>query len=358
MGCGLFCWFLPLIFAVLTVLISYMILSSWWLELLSFFMPVILVAVIINFVLALLLRPGLLHLLLPTVALLLSLKPMQETFAFNFLRDPSGVDLRVMSFNAALFNPYRPSTLESDSVLYSSFYAFLRTGDVPDILCIQEFYHGHGSDDEMAVDSIIRLGGFNYFYTNPVFNDDYAGTIGVATFSKFPAFSSGRLDLGYKESYNGHWNDFAIDGDTIRVVNLQLRSMSIRWKQSDSTSAFSNVLSNLRDIHDRLRWGHEVRNREMSIVEEFLSTSPHRVILCADINALPYSDTYQRLKQIFRNAHEEAGRGFGFTYHHFPWFIRIDNQFHSPELDVRYSTTRKDIDVSDHYPIEAGYRLK
>ena len=32
------------------------------------------------------------------------------------------------------------------------------------------------------------------------------------------------------------------------------------------------------------------------------------------------------------NSFEEAGHGFGFTYNHMPGFIRIDHQFHDPEL--------------------------
>lgn len=348
---------LPLGMTVLIALISHFILSSWWLELISFLMPIMLVAVLMLLVVLVIHRPRWPFWIPTLVSLLVGMKPMRETFSLNYGAPAQEADFTVMSFNAGLFNPYRPYTMEGDTVRYKAFYRHMREHVSPGILCIQEFFHSQRSDAEMAVDSILRLGGYHYFYTNPKYNKDYEGTIGVATFSKFPAVGSGKLEFGSSTTYSGHWIDLRIDDDTIRVVNFQLQSMSIRWSTMDPNNALRNVTVNLRHIHDRLRWGYIMRNRELSIIEDFLRSCPHKVIVCADINALPYSDTYQRLKDLYSNAFEERGSGFGFTYHHAPWFIRIDNQFSDPALGIACYRTRTDIRVSDHYPVEAGYVL-
>lgn len=290
-------------------------------------------------------------------ALIVGLKPLGETVRIDLGGSPQKADLTVMSFNAALFNPYRPTTLESDPDLYDPFYDHLRNNPAPDILCIQEFFHAIREDNELTADSILHLGGYKYFYINPMYDKKYDGLIGTITFSKHPAVAKGRIDVGDKRTPSGSWNDFVIGGDTIRVLNMQLKSMSIRWQTLDRHSTFRNIRLNLRKIYYRLKWGYRMRQGQLDRVTKILSDSPHPVIICADLNALPHSITYQRLKSHYHNAFEKRGHGFGFTYHHFPWFIRIDNQFYDPRLDITYFRTHTDISISDHYPIEAGYVL-
>ncbi len=131
--------------------------------------------------------------------------------------------------------------------------------------------------------------------------------------------------------------------------------MSIRWRKYKDANFFSNIYFNIADIYNRLSIGYESRKTEIKIINDFLADSPYKVINCADINALPYSDTYQLLKRNYHNSFEEAGFGFGFTYHHFPWLIRIDNQFSDKRLKINYHYTLNEIEISDHYPILAGY---
>ncbi len=348
---------LPLLFGGATMITSHLERGKWWMELLSFGMPFVLLGTLLVLVLWLVLRPGLRYLWLPLMALVLAIKPLNATLALNLPAERSGHHLSVMSFNAALFNPYRPSTLESDPDAFQSFKAYLRQGQAPDVLCIQEFFHSNSDDHELTADSIQELGGYSNFYTNPVYNADYDGLIGVITFSKYPLVRSGKLEFGDERFNNGHWNDVLVGADTVRVFNIQLRSMSIRWRSMDASSSLRNLGLNVRNLYRKLRWGYSMRQAELARIEEALDASPYRKIICVDLNALPYSHTYQRLKSHFHNAFEQRGTGFGFTYHHFPWFIRIDNQFYDHGLDIQYFHTLDRIAVSDHYPIEAGYRL-
>lgn len=345
----------PALLAGILLLLRVSVNGRWWVELISFFMPAVLLATLLIALAWLILRPGLRRLWIPLLALILALQPLSATFAFNFSKEQGTQQFRVMSFNAALFNPYRPSTLKSDPNTFRSINNYLRSSPAPDILCIQEFYHGHRSDDEITADSILALGEYSYFYTNPVYNRDYDGLIGVITFSKHPIVASGKLELGDPRFHNAHWNDVAIEGDTLRVFNVQLRSMSIRWQPLRSERLFRDLGHNLRSIYQKLHRGHRLRLFEMERLSAALKESPHPVIICADLNALPYSYPYKRLKKEYLNAFEEEGSGFGFTYRHFPWFIRIDNQFYDPSLQLKYYHTRTDLSVSDHFPIEAGY---
>lgn len=345
----------PLFLGAVSAVVSHVVPGKWWSELLGLGMPLVLGGTLLVLVLTIALRPPIAYRIPPFVAFLLALAPLGEAFQMRLPRSMTGHDFSVMSFNAALFNPDRPSTLESEAMLYRAFYDHLRQGTAPDVLCVQEFYHSH-INEELTADPILHLGGYRHFYTNPKHNKHYDGLVGVITFSKFPILASGRLDFGDPEVYNGHWVDIGTDAGTVRVFNLQLNSMSIRWARF-SRSPLRNIAFNLWNIHDRLRKGYIERAHELRDISVHLEESPHPTIVCADLNALPWSATYQWFKRRFRNAHEAAGSGPGFTYHHFPWFIRIDHQFASPDFHIPWSRTHQHIRISDHYPIETGYRL-
>lgn len=320
-------------------------------------MPFILVSCFLILLLAAIFKMKFWYWLPVGLLCLLSIKPLKETVALNFNNKNTTADFSVMSFNAAHFNPYRFVTYESDTSKYATFNEYLRSNESADILCIQEFFYSSKSQFDNTLDSIVENGNFNFYYTNPYYHPQLNGLFGVITFSKFPAIDAGKLKFNNNNFVNGHWIDFLIHNDTIRVVNFQLESMSIRLQKFEDANFFSNIYLNLVDIYERLLNGYEARKKEMEIISVFLETSPHKVIICADINALPYSDTYQVLKRNFYNSFEKAGWGFGFTYHHFPWFIRIDNQFYDKSIQANYHHTIKNIEVSDHYPIKAGYSL-
>ena len=68
--------------------------------------------------------------------------------------------------------------------------------------------------------------------------------------------------------------------------------------------------------------------------------------------------TIQAGNRIFYNdAWQETGFGPGITYraHHF-WF-RIDHLLHSKHFRALHSRVRKDVKLSDHYPVEATFQI-
>ena len=330
--------------------------NGWWgIEMLSFF---ILPVVLLNFFLLLIfIKHCKLYSIFPLSVLLLSIKSFDESFAFNFRKDEGNSDFRIISYNIGLFNPDRMLTRESKQAIFLKEYQWIREYREPDILCLQEFYHSETKSGEQTLDSIAVAGNYKYYYINPHYDKLHDGFFGVATFSKFPAIKSGELQFGTSFINKGTWHDFLIKGDTIRILNFHLQSMSIRPQYNNGKNILENFYDNTINIYLKLKFGFEKRKKELKIIEAFIAKSPYKIIICADLNALPYSYTYQRLKKRFNNGFENAGTGFGFTYHRFPWFIRIDNQFYDKRLKIKYFKTLKRLKNSDHYPIEAGYSI-
>lgn len=302
-------------------------------------------------------KPNKIYLAFLLMSSILCIKPLIKTVALNFKHNSGKADFTVMSYNVAAFNPNRMTNLESDLETYQSLYNWFRDNKSPDILCLQEFYHGSDDDYDLTLDSIASLGGYKYYYINPRYNRHTNGIFGVITFSKYRAAGAGQIFYGDTLVNKGIYNDFVIKGDTIRVVNFQLRSMSIRWQKADSLGMYGNLNYNVDNIIQRLIIGNEMRKDEVAVVDSFLSSSKLKTIICADINSVPYSATYQKLNKRYLNAFEKGGTGFGFTYNQFPKVIRIDNQFFDKRLGIEFFDTREDLDFSDHYPIEAGYFL-
>lgn len=349
---------IPAISFLYVFLVVHPQLNSWMIDFLAFgIFPVL----VLNFLLLLVsvfYAKNFYYPVLPVLVLFLGLKPLTQTISFCTTDNVNKPDFTVMSYNVATFNSERMNSKENDSLVNTRFYDWLRETGAPDILCLQEFYHSDLSDYTSSLDSILRIGQYKYFYMNPTYKDEHNGVFAVITFSRFRALKSGPLI--YNDNYlnKGVYHDFLIREDTVRIVNFQLSSMSIRWEKDTSRSWMQNLVSGVKSTGKKLYEGYHRRNEELDQIEEFLDSSPYKQILCADINAIPQSYTYQRLNRKFGNSFEEAGSGFGFTLNRFPFWVRIDNQFFDRRLQVEYFKTHNELKLSDHFPVEAGYSFR
>jgi endonuclease/exonuclease/phosphatase family metal-dependent hydrolase len=348
---------LPLTCVAVYLRVSYMVTDDWQSELLSF---AVLPTLLLNMALvpaAMLVKGRSMNLILPLMALLVAQKPMNETFALNFRHESGTPDIRVMSFNVASFNPSRSATRQGDTLVASAIYGWLREIDAPDVLCIQEFYDSSRDDFDSAIDSIIEAGGYAYAYMNPHYVTEYGGVFGVATFLKKRPLRSGRILYDSGPVNKASYHDIEVNGSVVRIINAHLASMSIRWQTHERMTAWDSFKQNMQNMLPRLQEGHDRRMEELECILEYVDSSPYPVILCADLNALPYSESYQRIRRRMGNTFEAVGLGMGITYHHFPFFVRIDNLFYNKTLRPEYFITHKEFRASDHYPIEAGFSL-
>ena len=94
------------------------------------------------------------------------------------------------------------------------------------------------------------------------------------------------------------------------------------------------------------------REEQAIVLAEHIKSSPHKVIVCGDLNDPPASYSYHKISCKLKDSFRESGKGSGKTYHHssYPDF-RIDNIFHSKELKSFGHTVSTEIEISDHYPI-------
>lgn len=226
-----------------------------------------------------------------------------------------------------------------------------------DIKCFQELYNDENIYEFNLIKRLAKENPFYVYMHSQKDNDKGVGAIGLATFSKYPIINKEELYWGTNN--NGLLaTDIVVKGDTVRVINFQLRSMGIRvGKILDNDKKINK--KETKTVINQLRSGFEARGYEVGILESWITNSPHPVILAGDLNELPYGYAYGKLRKLLHNAFEEEGSGFGFTYRKILSFLRIDNQFFdNTKFKVVKFKTMNEYKFSDHYPVYAEYEIK
>ena len=294
--------------------------------------------------------------LLPFIVVVLGFPLHKRTLSLHFNNSEAipSKSLKVLSYNARMFNLYEAKKKFRSNEIIS----WVVENDA-DIKCIQEFYN---KDNSKIFNTIAKISGKSdyRYYMTPLFEglNNKRGFLGVAIFSKHPIVGYGDIDFGKRNLNKGVYADIKIKKDTVRIFNVHLHSMSIRTDSLFTIDDYANFKENYLDAVRRLKRGFITRDQQIDILEEHIKASPHKVIVCGDFNDVPYSYTYQKMKNLLNNSFEEAGRGFGFTYNGKIFFLRIDNQFVDERLKVIDFKTHRNVPFSDHFSISATYSLE
>jgi len=123
------------------------------------------------------------------------------------------------------------------------------------------------------------------------------------------------------------------------------------------------------NVHPYRNSGWQRRHKQMiTLIAEHIAGDSNPLILGGDFNTTDQSQTFRLFGPILKNAHWQAGWGFGFTYptsavkflrkFPLPPLVRIDHIFHSNHFITQKASTLSDSGGSDHFPIIAELILK
>ncbi|MGR3808886.1 endonuclease/exonuclease/phosphatase family protein [Jiulongibacter sp. NS-SX5] len=294
--------------------------------------------------------------LVSLIVLIIGYPLIERTFKLTLKSDvdQAGQSLSVMSYNAMYLNHFDQSV--EGRIQTAAISNDLDT-ITADIKCFQELFN---REDKPLLNSFELLQKRNPHYTfmhSEIDPKSSRGSVGLATFSKYPIVA--KQETSWKTNNNGLLiTDIKVEGDTIRVFNVQLKSMGIRVQKA-ITRDEDQRKKEARNILSQLKSGFEDRAVQVAELEEMIKASPYPVIVAGDFNELPYGYAYGRVRKHLDNSFEEAGFGFGFTYHKLPSFLRIDNIFFdSDKFEALNFNTFKELSGSDHYPIKTDLRVR
>ncbi|WP_282162883.1 endonuclease/exonuclease/phosphatase family protein [Ulvibacterium marinum] len=242
-------------------------------------------------------------------------------------------DISILTYNVHGFNGLKWGR---DSVFGNEILDFLSEQDA-DIINFQEFGHLKGD----------VLDKYPYSYVN-FHSLEEEKHVNQAIYSKYPIISKGSLN------FPGSWNnaiyaDIVISSDTIRVYNVHLQSLEFRLgsvKREEPQRLYKRLGRALAKQGDQAR----------RLADHFKGTE-HKKIVLGDFNNTQFSRIYSTLKGDFKDTFQEKGMGLGSTYNLRFLPFRIDFILVDPSFEV---TAHKNYDVqlSDHEPIMASFRLK
>ncbi len=258
--------------------------------------------------------------------------------------------LRVLSGNVRVFNVYDHLRKE-DPQSSEKLIQWLENSN-NEVLCLQEYYDEPGNPTYHTSKRFKRK--FPHQKISATVQNRIGAKFGVAIFSKYKILNSDRVKFAEKSRNQAIYADLLWGKDTVRVYNIHLESMHI----SDEKIDRDELKKRGKDTYRRLRKGFATRARQIDKIQESIVNCKHPVIVCGDLNDLPYSYTYETLRTNLSNSFEDKGFGIGTTYNGNIPFLRIDNQFYSEQFSISSFNVHSDIDYSDHYPISATYTLE
>jgi endonuclease/exonuclease/phosphatase (EEP) superfamily protein YafD len=293
----------------------------------------------------------------PVITVVVGCIFLPRTFAFgkkHNANESQEQTFKVMSYNAHVFmlNADRRNAENREQIGKMKDW-IAESG--ADILCLPEFY-----DEDIKLfrtTSHFRNAGFKHVVkmkkTRRVKEKQYWG---LALFSKFPIIGS--KDTVFQAQNGMIRADIKVGNDTVRVIALHLYSMTLNLSKLAHQKQVDGVVREGKFTFAKMKDGFKMRSREVGALESWARSSPYPVILCGDFNEIPYGYVYGRLRQKYANAFEEKGSGFGFTFNHIPYFIRIDHQFYDQaKLKLEDFQTFRNVKYSDHYPLMGTYQF-
>jgi vancomycin resistance protein VanJ len=117
-------------------------------------------------------------------------------------------------------------------------------------------------------------------------------------------------------------------------------------------------------LRHRANW-QRLHDQVAQLMTDEINLAPGPLIVGGDFNITDQTETFRLIARRLRNAHSEAGEGFGFTFPSkerrlkgvltLPPLVRIDHLFCNDRLHVCRAGTLADAGGSDHFPVTAEF---
>ena len=273
-----------------------------------------------------------------------SIPNLLRTFSFSPELESKNSEnsISLVSYNAHYFNFFKTDNA-MDYIKYCN----------ADIICIQEFACTNSLTDKFSL-AAIRLSLYKYPYTHIEFlSSNKNMKKGIATFSKYPIIKKEQIDFNSK-NHSAINSYIKIGRDTLQVLNCYLESNRLTTKDKDITK-WEKENDPIKNIYNKLsKAANERRKQADMVVSKKNENLPS--IVCGDMNDVPSSYVYRRLRGDYKDAFLSLGKGLGNTFHEGIYNFRIDYIFFNTFVDGHLFSVDK-INKSDHYPILFKFEL-
>lgn len=261
----------------------------------------------------------------------------------------------VLSYNAHLFKSIKTNKYDKKT---KHEMMEMVLNQKADFICFQEFYYRKKGVYDIK-DTLMKKGDYRYF-KEEVFDSNDNEVMSMAFFSKYPIINTEVLHFYDRPHANVClYADVNYNGDTIRIINIHLQSISFQPEDYQYLDQVKNVETDMQSnkrIGARIKNAFLHRGEQADKVAELIEESPYPVIVAGDFNDTPASYAFNVISNDLKIAFREKGNGIGVTYNGaFPNF-QIDHILCGQEFEVcDYKIIKKK--YSDHYPVKGVFKL-
>ncbi len=235
----------------------------------------------------------------------------------------------------------------------------------PDVLCMQEFLSYNDVPELVSMNQVLAGMGYRYrFFSNDhrySVKNGYS-EIGAVLFSKYPFVDTGRVSLRNPQNDHLTYGDILFKQKPVRIFTAHMSSLALYVDTAKTSLSKENIYKltyeRKRSVARKIKRSAIMHENESYIIDSALSQSPHPLVYCADMNAVPCTYSYRMVRGQLQDAFLEKGFGFGQTYDALSPTLRIDVCFADKRLQVTDCFVRKLHGLSDHFPVIATFKWK
>ncbi|MEY3432707.1 MAG: hypothetical protein RL131_643 [Bacteroidota bacterium] len=365
---------LTAIFFLICSYASYLHPKDWWFTgFLGLFFPYLFVLLIAFFVFWLFVRRR--FAVVSLVVLLAAIPAIQLHVGWHVAapsekaKSTEAHQLRLMDWNVRHFIPFEENGFKPGRDRHDeSVLSVIKTHE-PDVICFQEFLTMPKSGEKDPLQVLKKLG---YRYQQFA-GEDIFGTgqySGIALFSKYPVLNGGVIPYPVEvgdHSESSVYADLLIDGDTVRIYSIHLRSFGFgtkEYKTIDDVRTESRSAWESKQLLKKMRNTFYWHGIQADFLAEKINQSPYPSIVCGDLNDVPGSYAYSTIRDEYSDSFLEKGVGLGATFTSSFSFLlqkiptlRIDYIFHDPRMETTWFK-RGEERLSDHAYLVADIQIK
>jgi endonuclease/exonuclease/phosphatase family metal-dependent hydrolase len=322
----------------------------WFIAILGLGFPLLLVLLFISLIVGILFRSK--WSFLASIALLISSQQIAVLFSFHTQHEFSFAkkehSLRLLSWNVSSFREqFQGMDTTKNMGLRNLMMDAVRMQNA-DILCFQEYFESFAPHLFPANNPVLKKMGFNYHYFTPV-HKIVDGKLqgGLCIFSKYPILDSSFYkfnDGGNSEGFS--FVDMLFNGQIIRIYNSHLESPRLEKKEYTTW----DEVQESKNIAGKIKRAYSLRGLQADTLRKSIDTSKHPVIICGDLNDVPNSYSYFKLKGNLQDAFLKKGLGLGNTFQFISPTLRIDYILTDKRFKIE-QFTKLNYKYSDHYPL-------
>lgn len=296
------------------------------------------------------------------IALALGYQQISVLFSLrqhDFVKEKGKGDIRVMTWNIMSFNGFKSGVKEREQnadLIFSEIASY-----AADVVCLQEY--GQFENPKLGRSYLKQMAkiGYKYYVLSRDYNRvTYSYSSGVAIFSKHPIVGKERVP--YRSSAESMLiADVKINNDTIRFFTSHLQSYRFSAQELQQIEKIKDTekpgLFHSKSLISKMQRAFRNRGAQVDQAVPLIEKSKYPQVVCLDMNDVPTSYAYWKMRGDQKDTFLEKGFGIGRTYMSVLPTLRIDYIFTHPAFSVS-QVSLPNRRYSDHLPFVADLRLK